>query len=103
MAVNVIVVGVTLMMGGFVAVWVCYPRCRAWFEAPKFQPLYLGRARSRFGGMRFRIPGAGQEVGESTVSEAISAATRGCESHVERTTQSVADGVPTRSVGTSGS
>jgi len=39
MAVNVIVVGVTLMMGGFVGVWVCYPRCRAWFEAPKFQPL----------------------------------------------------------------
>ena len=35
MAVNVIVVAVTLMMGGFVAVWLVCPRCRPWFEAPK--------------------------------------------------------------------
>jgi len=39
MAVNVIVVAVTLMMGGFVAVWLVCPRCRPWFEAPKWQPL----------------------------------------------------------------
>ena len=39
MAVNVIVVAVTLMMGGFVVVWLAYPRCRRWFEAPKWQPL----------------------------------------------------------------
>ena len=39
MAVNVIVVAVTLLMGGFVAVWLICPRCRAWFEAPKWQPL----------------------------------------------------------------
>ena len=39
MAVNVIVVAVTFMMGGFVAVWLICPRCRPWFEAPKRQPL----------------------------------------------------------------
>jgi hypothetical protein len=39
MAVNVIVIAVTLMMGGFVAVWLVCPRCRPWFEAPKWQPL----------------------------------------------------------------
>ena len=39
MAVNVIVAAVTLMMGGFVAVWLVCPRCRPWFEAPKRQPL----------------------------------------------------------------
>ena len=39
MAVNVIVAAVTLMMGGFVAVWIVCPRCRPWFEAPKQQPL----------------------------------------------------------------
>ena len=39
MAVNVIVVAVTLLMGGFVAVWLVCPRCRSWIEAPKWQPL----------------------------------------------------------------
>jgi hypothetical protein len=39
MAVNVIVVAVTFMMGGFVAVWLVCPRYRPWFEAPKWQPL----------------------------------------------------------------
>ncbi len=39
MAVNIIVVAVTLMMGGFVAIWLVCPRSRAWFEAPKQQPL----------------------------------------------------------------
>jgi hypothetical protein len=39
MAVNVIVVAVALLMGGFVAVWIVFPRCRSWFEAPKWQPL----------------------------------------------------------------
>jgi hypothetical protein len=39
MAVNVIVVAVTLIMSGFVAVWLTCPRCRPWFEAPKWQPL----------------------------------------------------------------
>jgi hypothetical protein len=39
MAVNVIVIAVTLMMGGFVALWFVCPGCRPWFEAPKWQPL----------------------------------------------------------------
>ena len=43
MAVNVIVAAVTLMMGGFVAVWLACPRCRPWFEAPKRQPLHWDR------------------------------------------------------------
>jgi hypothetical protein len=40
MAVNVIVTAVTLMMGGFLAVWVLCPRSRPWFEAPKRQALH---------------------------------------------------------------
>jgi hypothetical protein len=43
MAVNVIVVAVTLLVGGFVALWLVYPRCRTWFEAPKWQPLSWDR------------------------------------------------------------
>lgn len=39
MVINVIVVAVTLLMGGFVGVWLLCPRCRPWFEAPKWQPL----------------------------------------------------------------
>jgi hypothetical protein len=39
MAVNVIVAAVTLMMGGFAAVGIVCPRCRPWFEAPKWQAL----------------------------------------------------------------
>ena len=30
MFINVIVVGVTLLMGGFVGVWLVCPRCRPW-------------------------------------------------------------------------
>ncbi len=39
MVINVIVVAVTLLMGGFVGVWLVCPRCRPWIEAPKWQPL----------------------------------------------------------------
>jgi hypothetical protein len=39
MAVNVIVAVITLVMSGFVAVWLVCPGCRPWFEAPKRQPL----------------------------------------------------------------
>jgi len=39
MAVNVIIAAVTIMMGGFVVVWLVYPKCRSWFESPKRQPL----------------------------------------------------------------
>ena len=39
MVINVIVIAVTVVMGAFVGVWLLYARCRAWFEAPKWQPL----------------------------------------------------------------
>lgn len=39
MVINVIVVAVTLLMSGFVGVWLVCPRCRLWIEAPKWQPL----------------------------------------------------------------
>ena len=44
---------------------------------------------------------AASKAGEGVVAEAILAARHGCESHFKRTTQSVEDGIPTRSVGTS--
>jgi hypothetical protein len=50
MAVNVIVTAVTLMMGGFVVVWIVFPRCRPWFEAPKRQPLVWDQLPPRPGG-----------------------------------------------------
>jgi hypothetical protein len=34
-AVNLIVFVVTLLMAGFVAVWIFFPRLRPWMEAPK--------------------------------------------------------------------
>jgi hypothetical protein len=37
--VNLIVVAVTLLMGGVVAFWLLCQRCRPWIEAPKWQPL----------------------------------------------------------------
>jgi hypothetical protein len=39
MAINVIVVAVTLLMGGFVLVWGLFPRVRPWMEAPKYRVL----------------------------------------------------------------
>jgi hypothetical protein len=39
MAVNLIVLAVTLLMGGFLLVWVCCPRLRPWIEAPKYRVL----------------------------------------------------------------
>ncbi len=38
-AFNLIVLAITLLMGGFVLVWVCFPRLRPWFEAPKYRVL----------------------------------------------------------------
>jgi hypothetical protein len=37
MAVNLIVVGVTLLMAGFLGVWLCFPRLRVWMEQPKYR------------------------------------------------------------------
>lgn len=36
---NLIVLAITLLMAGFLLVWVCFPRLRAWFEAPKYRIL----------------------------------------------------------------
>jgi len=38
MAVNLIVAAATLLMLGFVVIWLCWPSSRPWFEAPKFPP-----------------------------------------------------------------
>lgn len=38
-AFNLIVVAITLLMAGFVLVWVCFPRLRPWIEAPKYRIL----------------------------------------------------------------
>ncbi len=45
MAVNNIIIAVTLMMGGFVTAWLVFPCSRAWFEAPKQQPLRWDQPR----------------------------------------------------------
>ncbi len=49
MVINVIVVAVTLLMGGFVTVWLVCPRCRPWIEAPKWQPLEWDQPVTRSG------------------------------------------------------
>lgn len=43
MAVNLIVIAVTLLVGGFLAVWLAFPRLRPWFEAPKYRVLEWDR------------------------------------------------------------
>ena len=43
MAVNLIVSGVTLLMAGFLGVWIFFPRLRAWMEMPKYR--FLERQR----------------------------------------------------------
>jgi hypothetical protein len=35
MAVNLIVLAVTLLVAGFIAVWFCFPPLRSWMEQPK--------------------------------------------------------------------
>jgi hypothetical protein len=36
-AVNFIVLAVTLLMASFVGVWIFFPRLRAWMEMPKYR------------------------------------------------------------------
>jgi hypothetical protein len=36
-AVNLIVLAVTLLMAAFVCVWLFFPRLRAWMEMPKYR------------------------------------------------------------------
>ena len=43
MAVNLIVLAVTLLMAAFVAVWIFFPRLRAWMERPKYRFLQQQR------------------------------------------------------------
>lgn len=43
MAVNLIVAAVTLLMAGFIAVWLAIPGLRPWMEAPKHR--FLERQR----------------------------------------------------------
>jgi hypothetical protein len=38
-AVNLIVAAITLLMAGFVLLWLVRPRWRPWIEAPRYQPL----------------------------------------------------------------
>jgi hypothetical protein len=38
-AVNLIVLAVTLLVAGFLLVWLCFPRLRRWIEAPKYRVL----------------------------------------------------------------
>jgi hypothetical protein len=44
-AVNVIVITVTLLLACFLAAWACVPRLRRWIEAPKYRVL---RWRERY-------------------------------------------------------
>jgi hypothetical protein len=49
-AVNLIVLAVTLLMAGFLGVWICFPRLRAWMEMPKYR--FLEQQRQFLGVFR---------------------------------------------------
>lgn len=36
---NMIVLAITLLIGGFLLAWACCPRLRPWFETPKYRIL----------------------------------------------------------------
>ena len=42
MSINIIVAAVTLVMGGFVGVWVLCPRCRPWLEGTQVATAWVG-------------------------------------------------------------
>jgi hypothetical protein len=42
-AVNLIVLAVTLLVAAFLIAWVCFPRLRRWIEAPKYRVLQWPR------------------------------------------------------------
>ena len=54
MAVNLIVLAVTLLMAAFVGVWIFFPRLRAWMEMPKHR--FLERQRQFPNVLRDRQP-----------------------------------------------
>ncbi|HEX4588461.1 MAG TPA: hypothetical protein VH120_00920 [Gemmataceae bacterium] len=43
MTVNLIVLAVTVLMAGFLFVWLAFPRVRPWMEAPKYRVLEWDR------------------------------------------------------------
>jgi len=49
-AVNLIVLAVTLLMAAFLGVWIFFPRLRAWMEMPKYR--FLERQRQFLGVFR---------------------------------------------------
>ncbi len=55
MAVNLIVLAVTLLMAAFVGVWIFFPRLRAWMEMPKYR--FLEQQRQFPDVLRERQPG----------------------------------------------
>jgi len=55
MAVNLIVLAVTLLMAAFLGVWIFFPRLRAWMEMPKYR--FLEQQRQFPGVLRDRQPG----------------------------------------------
>jgi hypothetical protein len=57
-AINLIVLAVTVLMVGFLAVWISFPGLRTWMEVPKYR--FLER-QSRFPGVRHaRQPGTAE-------------------------------------------
>ena len=67
MAVNLIVLAVTLLMAAFLGVWIFFPRLRAWMEMPKYR--FLERQRQFLGVFRdfWCVPGSSAHEG-GTVS-----------------------------------
>jgi len=46
MALNLILVAITLLMAGFLLVWCFFPHVRPWIEAPKYRVLLWDRDRN---------------------------------------------------------
>jgi hypothetical protein len=55
MAVNLIVLAVTLLMAAFLGVWIFFPRLRTWMEMPKYR--FLEQQRQFPGVLRGYQPG----------------------------------------------
>jgi hypothetical protein len=63
-AVNLIVLAVTLLMAAFLGVWIFFPRLRAWMEMPKYR--FLEQQR-RFPGVVRDPPPQREEAGAPVV------------------------------------
>ncbi len=61
MAVNIIVLAVTLIMAGYLGVWIFVPRLRAWMELPKYQ--FLEQQRRFHGVLRDPQPSSEETPG----------------------------------------